>query len=56
MPEQNHNDVSDQEEIWMSIRAMLSILRVLVLVSTIVVSEFFEDHYILNLSQYGLSS
>ena len=50
MPEQNHNDVSDQEEIWMSIRAILSILRVIVLVSTIVVSEFFEDHYILDLT------
>ena len=50
MPEQNHNDVSDQEEIWMSIRAILSILRVLMLISTIVVSEFFEDHYILDLT------
>jgi hypothetical protein len=50
MPEQNHNDVSDQEEIWMSIRAILSILRVLILISTIVVSEFFEDHYILDLT------
>ena len=50
MPEQNHNDVSDQEEIWMSIRAILSILRVLVLISTIVVSEFFEDHYLFELT------
>ena len=50
MPEQNHNDVSDQEEIWMSIRAILSILRVLILISTIIVSEFFEDHYILDLT------
>ena len=50
MPEQNHNDVSDQEEIWMSIRAILSIFRVLILISTIVVSEFFEDHYILDLT------
>ena len=50
MPEQNHNDVSDQEEIWMSIRAILSILRLLILISTIVVSEFFEDHYILDLT------
>ena len=50
MPEQNHNDVSDQEEIWMSIRAILSILRILVLISTIVVSEFFEDRYILELT------
>jgi hypothetical protein len=50
MPEQKHNDVSDQEEIWMSIRAILSILRVLVLISTIVISEFFEDHYILDLT------
>tara|TARA_B100001996_G_C18642209_1_gene586048 strand:+ start:1281 stop:1574 length:294 start_codon:yes stop_codon:yes gene_type:complete len=50
MPEQNHNDVSDQEEIWMSIRAILSILRVLVLISTIVISEFFEEHYILDLT------
>jgi len=50
MPEQNPSDVSDQEEIWMSIRAILSILRVLVLISTIVISEFFEDHYILNLT------
>ena len=50
MPEQNHNDVADQEEIWMSIRAILSILRVLVLISTIVVSEFFEDHYLFELT------
>ena len=50
MPEQNHNDVSDQEEIWKSIRAILSILRVLVLISTIVISEFFEEHYILDLT------
>ena len=50
MPEQNHNDLSDQEQIWMSIRAILSILRVLVLISTIVISEFFEDHYILDLT------
>ena len=50
MPEQNHNDVSDQEEIWMSIRSILSVLRVLILISTIVVSEFFEDHYILELT------
>ena len=50
MPEQNHNDVSDQEEIWMSILAILSILRVLVLISTIVISEFFEEHYILDLT------
>ena len=34
----------------MSIRAILSILRVLILISTIVVSEFFEDHYILDLT------
>ncbi len=50
MPEQSHNDVSDQEEIWMSIRSILSILRVLVLISTIVISEFFEDQYILDLT------
>ena len=50
MPEQNHNDVSDQEEIWMSIRSILSILRVLVLISTIVVSEFFEDQYVFDLT------
>ena len=50
MPEQVQNDVSDQEEIWMSIRSILSLLRVLILISTIVVSEFFEDHYILDLT------
>ena len=50
MPEQNHNDVSDQEEIWMSIRAIFSILLVLVLISTFVISEFFEDNYILDLT------
>ena len=50
MPEQIQNDVSDQEEIWMSIRSILSLLRVLILISTIVVSEFFEDHYILELT------
>jgi|TARA_B100001142_G_scaffold73771_1_gene74423 hypothetical protein len=50
MPEQVQNDVSDQEEIWMSIRSILSLLRVLILISTIVVSEFFEDHYILELT------
>ncbi|MBL6882605.1 MAG: hypothetical protein ISR25_03210 [Candidatus Poseidoniaceae archaeon] len=50
MPEQVQNDVSDQEEIWMSIRSILSLLRVLILISTIVVSEFFEDHYILEVT------
>lgn len=50
MPEQVQNDVSDQEEIWLSIRSILSLLRVLILISTIVVSEFFEDHYILELT------
>ena len=50
MPEQVQNDVSDEEEIWMSIRSILSLLRVLILISTIVVSEFFEDHYILELT------
>lgn len=50
MPEQVQNDVSDQEEIWMSIRSILSLLRVLILISTIVVSEFFDDHYILELT------
>ena len=50
MPEQVQNDVSDQEEIWMSIRSILSILRVLVLISTIVISEFFEDQYIFDLT------
>ena len=50
MPKQVQNDVSDQEEIWMSIRSILSVLRVLILISTIVVSEFFEDHYILELT------
>ena len=50
MPEQIQNDVSDQEEIWMSIRSILSVLRVLILISTIVVSEFFEAHYILELT------
>ena len=50
MPEQVQNDVSDQEEIWMSIRSILSLLRVLILISTIVVSEFFEDQYILELT------
>ncbi len=34
----------------MSIRQFYSILRVLVLISTIVVSEFFEDRYILELT------
>ena len=34
----------------MSIRALLSILRVLILISTIVVSEFFEDYYVLELT------
>ena len=34
----------------MSIRSILSVLRVLILISTIVVSEFFEDHYILELT------
>ena len=50
MPEQVQNDVSDQEEIWLSIRSIMSLLRVLILISTIVVSEFFEDHYILELT------
>ena len=50
MPEQVQNDVSDQEEIWMSIRSILSVLRVLILISTIVVSEFFEDQYVFELT------
>ena len=38
------------EEIWLTIRSILTVTRVLVLVGTILVSELFEDYYILDLT------
>ena len=49
MAERFH-DTSDEEEIWLTIRSILTVMRVLVLVGTILVSELFEDYYILDLT------
>ena len=44
------DNTSDEEEIWLTIRSILTVTRVLVLVGTILVSELFEDYYILDLT------
>ena len=49
MAERFH-DTSDEKEIWLTIRSILTVTRVLVLVGTILVSELFEDYYILDLT------
>ena len=48
---------SDEEEIWLTIRSVLTFARVVVLFGTIVVSELFEEYYFLDLTlPYGHSS
>ena len=41
---------SDEEEIWLTIRSVLTFARVVVLFVTIVVSELFEEYYFLDLT------
>lgn len=41
---------SDEEEIWLTIRSVLTFTRVIVLFGTIIVSELFEEYYILDLT------
>ena len=41
---------SDEEEIWLTLRAVLTFTRVVVLFGTIVVSELFEEYYFLDLT------
>ena len=41
---------SDEEEIWLTIRSVLTFARVVVLFGTIVVSELFEEYYFLDLT------
>ena len=42
MAERNLREISDEEEIWLTIRSVLTVTRVAVLFGTILVSEFFE--------------
>ena len=41
---------SDEEEIWLTIRSVLTFARVVVLFGTIVVSELIEEYYFLDLT------
>ena len=50
MAERPHREISDEEEIWLTIRSILTVTRVAVLLGTIIVSEFFEQDYFLNLT------
>ena len=50
MGERILREISDEEEIWLTIRSVLTVTRVAVLFTTIIVSEFFEDYYILDLT------
>jgi len=50
MAERPHREISDEEEIWLTIRSILTVTRVAVLLGTIIVSEFFEQYYFLNLT------
>ena len=50
MAEHSHQEKSDEEEIWLTIRSVLTFTRVVVLFGTIVVSELFEEYYILDLT------
>ena len=43
-------EISDEEEIWLTIRSILTVTRVAVLLGTIIVSEFFEQYYFLDLT------
>ena len=50
MAERALGEISDEEEIWLTIRSVLTVTRVAVLLGTIIVSEFFEQYYILDLT------
>jgi hypothetical protein len=50
MAERNLREISDEEEIWLTIRSVLTVTRVAVLFGTILVSEFFEEYYFLDLT------
>ena len=50
MAERALGEISDEEEIWLTIRSILTVTRVAVLLGTIIVSEFFEQYYILDLT------
>ena len=50
MAERNFREISDEEEIWLTIRSVLTVTRVAVLFGTILVSEFFEEYYFLDLT------
>ena len=45
---------SDEEEIWLTIRSVLTFARVVVLFGTIVVSELFEEYYFHTLDFLGI--
>jgi len=50
MAGREYHEASDEEEIWLTIRSVLTFTRVVVLFATIFVSELFEDYYILDLT------
>ena len=50
MAERTLREISDEEEIWLTIRSILTVTRVAVLFGTIIVSEFFEQYYFLDLT------
>ena len=50
MAERNLREISDEEEIWLTIRSVLTVTRVAVLFGTILVSVFFEEYYSLDLT------
>tara|TARA_B100000035_G_scaffold307595_1_gene311072 strand:+ start:156 stop:449 length:294 start_codon:yes stop_codon:yes gene_type:complete len=50
MAERPLREITDEEEIWLTIRSILTVTRVAVLVGTIIVSEFFEQYYFLELT------
>ena len=43
MAEKKLRGKSDEEEIWLTIRSVLTVTRVIVLFGTIIVSELFEE-------------
>ena len=50
MAERTLPEKSDEEEIWLTIRSVLTVTRVIVLFGTIIVSELFEEYYFLDLT------
>ena len=50
MAERPLREISDEEEIWLTIRSILTVTRVAVLLGTIIVSDFFEQCYFLDLT------